>query len=64
LSCDDEPEIDYDETAAIDQQVLDPYLQVTTGFVSFTPGTPEYSIGFNVINGVKKIDKVNVLHYF
>ena len=64
LSCDDEPEIDYDKTAAIDQQVLDPYLQVTTGFVSFTPGTPEYNIGFNVINGVKKIDKVNVYTTF
>ena len=64
LSCDDEPEIDYDDNAAINQQVLDPYLQVTTGFVSFTPGTPEYNIGFNVINGVKTIDKVNVYTTF
>lgn len=56
--------MNYDKTAAINQQVLDPYLQVTTGFVSFTPGTPEYSIGFNVINGVKAINKVNVYTTF
>ena len=64
LSCDDEAEIQYDQNAAIDQKVLDPFLQVTTGFVSFKPGTPSYDIEFNVINGVKEINKVDVYTTF
>jgi hypothetical protein len=64
LSCEDDREMNYDKNAAINQQVIDPYLQVTTGFVSFQPGTPEYNIAFNVINGVKAINKVNVYTTF
>lgn len=65
LSCDDESnEIEYSENTAIEQQVSSPYIQVITGFVSFKPGTAEYSIGFNVINGVKSLSKVNVYTTF
>jgi hypothetical protein len=65
LSCsDDDNTVDYNQNAAINQSVLDPYLQVTTGFVPFKPGTAEYTIGFNVINGVKALDKVNIYATF
>ena len=64
FSCDEENTVNYDEGAAINQKVVEPYLQVTTGFVSFAPGTPEYNIGFNIINGVKEITEVNVYTTF
>lgn len=64
LSCNDDAEIDYNEDKAITQQISNPYLQVTTSFVPFKPGSAEYKIGFNVINGVKEINKVNVYTTF
>jgi hypothetical protein len=65
LSCDDdERAIDYAEDAAINARILDPFLQVTTGFVPFEVGTEKYDIQFNVVNGVDALSKVKLYGSF
>ena len=64
LSCEEDRVITYDTSSGIVQQVSNPYLQVTTGFVPFKPDIEKYTISFNVINGVKAISKVNVYATF
>src|SRR5687767_10970714 len=64
LACDDEPEVDYSKNETLTQKVLDPFLQIQTPVIGFQAGTASYDLGFNVINGVKDINKVNVYSTF
>jgi hypothetical protein len=45
-------------------KVADPYLQINTPVVSFQAGNKDYTIDFNVVNGLNKVSKVNVYKQF
>ena len=57
VSCDQTREIDYTTKGSLSQGVVDPYIQVVTGFVPFEPGTASYDFKFNVINGEKALNQ-------
>jgi YD repeat-containing protein len=60
VGCDNgDNEVVYSENQAINQQVLDPYIQVATPFFPFAAGS-KYGIQVNVINGVNRVNKLNV----
>lgn len=64
LSCEEDRDINYSENDAIDQVILDPYLQVVTGFIPFEIGTEKYGLTFNVINGVNEVTAVKLYGSF
>jgi hypothetical protein len=62
FSCNDDEAVAYQ--TGLTQQITDPYLQVTTGVVSFQAGTPSYNMRFNVLNGTKALSKVDIYHFY
>ena len=45
-------------------KIADPYLQINTPVVSFQAGNKDYTIDFNLVNGLNKVSKVNVYKQF
>lgn len=58
FSCGDEDLVTYQEGGVL--KIADAYLDILTPVVSFQAGTPDYSISMDIINGEKRVTKVNV----
>ncbi|MBK8621590.1 MAG: hypothetical protein IPN79_07465 [Saprospiraceae bacterium] len=58
FSCGDEDLVSYKEGGVL--KIADAYLDVLTPVVSFQAGTPDYTISMDIINGEKRVNKVNV----
>lgn len=46
------------------QNIVDPYLQVLTSVVPFQAGVESYDIAFNVLNGDKRLSKIDLYKQF
>jgi hypothetical protein len=57
-SCGEEDFVQYEQGP--NQQITDASLQIATSVISFQGGTPSYNLKFDLINGVKKVTKLNV----
>lgn len=58
FSCGEEDLVTYQEGGVL--KIADAYLDILTPVVSFQAGTPDYSISMDIINGEKRVTKVNV----
>ncbi|MBK9737869.1 MAG: hypothetical protein IPO92_24210 [Saprospiraceae bacterium] len=61
-SCGKEDLVQYG--TGLTQKITDASLQIETQVVQFQGGTPSYDLKFALINGVKKVTKVNVYSVF
>ncbi|MBK8349205.1 MAG: hypothetical protein IPL08_16915 [Saprospiraceae bacterium] len=61
-SCAEEEFVQYE--TGLTQKITDASLQIETQVVSFQGGTPNYDLKFALINGVRKVTKVNVYSVF
>jgi hypothetical protein len=62
VSCDDDEYVQYGNETG--QVVTDPFLQILTPVLAFQAGTPSYTMQFNVVNGTKRINAVEVYKVF
>jgi len=62
VSCDDDEFVTYGNEQF--QTVTDPFLQILTPVLSFQAGTPSYTMQFNLVNGNKRVDAVDVYKVF
>ena len=62
VSCDDDEFVQYGNEQF--QTVTDPFLQILTPVISFQAGTPSYTMRFNLVNGNKRVDAVEVYKVF
>jgi hypothetical protein len=60
--CDDDDYVQYGNESF--QVVTDPFLQIKTPVLAFQAGTPSYTMEFNVVNGTKRINSVEVYKVF
>ncbi|MBK8825318.1 MAG: hypothetical protein IPO26_01135 [Saprospiraceae bacterium] len=61
-SCAEEEFVEYQ--TGLSQKITDPALEIETQVVQFQGGTPDYDFKFALINGVRKVTKINVYSVF
>jgi hypothetical protein len=62
VSCDDDDFVQYQGEAF--QSISDPFLQIKTPVIAFQAGIPSYTMEFNLVNGLKRVNAVEVYTIF
>lgn len=63
VSCSEKEFVEY-PFAGDDLSIVDPYVQLVTAVVPFQAGVESYDVAFNLVNGTKKLSKIDVYKQF